>query len=77
MHELWLYSSLMELCLLDRLLQYIDSFCISNLRVMRSATPHRGVEPCVGPKTIVMRFPTGMGYGFSYGIQDSTDSQGR
>ena len=24
---------------------------------MRSVTPHSGVEPCVGPKTIVMGFP--------------------
>ena len=27
------------------------------LEVMRGATPHSGVEPCVGPKTIVMSFP--------------------
>ena len=27
------------------------------LEVMRGATAHTGVEPCVGPKTIVMSFP--------------------
>ena len=27
------------------------------LEVMRGATAHTGVEPCVGPKTVVMSFP--------------------
>ena len=27
------------------------------LEVMRGATAHTGVEPCVGPKTVVMGFP--------------------
>ena len=31
-----------------------------NLEVMRSATPHIGVGPCAGPKTIVMGFPYGI-----------------
>ena len=38
--------------------------CVVNipLEVMRSATPHSGVEPCVGPKTIewVSRASKGM-----------------
>ena len=27
------------------------------LEVMRSATPNRGIEPFVGPKTVLMGFP--------------------
>ena len=27
------------------------------LEVMRGTTAHTGVEPCVGPKTVVMSFP--------------------
>ena len=29
---------------------------VRHLEVMRSATPHTGVEPSVGPKTVVMGF---------------------